>query len=275
MIGNKMFLAVVLVFSVAIAGLLAGLSEQRGMIMNPSSGPRMAAFDSSGSTSFIPSVFAEEVTDNTLFVSGSSTASDNPDQVTVSFSVFTDDDSARISQQENAVTTAAVRNALVAVGIDAEDIETTGYSLSQQREYDPDTRKYEEKGYRTTHSMQVEVSDTGLAGDIIDAAAQAGANRIDGVYFGLSDSKMQELRLSALEAASENARERADAIADGLGISVSRVMSVSEGYSYSPVSRVYAMDGMESGASAPQASTELTPGSVQVSATVNVVFEIA
>lgn len=270
-----MFLAVVLVFSVAIAGLLAGLSEQRGMIMNPSSGPRMAAFDSSGSTSFIPSVFAEEVTDNTLFVSGSSTASDNPDQVTVSFSVFTDDDSARISQQENAVTTAAVRNALVAVGIDAEDIETTGYSLSQQREYDPDTRKYEEKGYRTTHSMQVEVSDTGLAGDIIDAAAQAGANRIDGVYFGLSDSKMQELRLSALEAASENARERADAIADGLGISVSRVMSVSEGYSYSPVSRVYAMDGMESGASAPQASTELTPGSVQVSATVNVVFEIA
>jgi uncharacterized protein YggE len=274
MVSTRVFLGVVAVFAVVTAGLLAGLNEQRGMIyLNPSTGARVSTALSGGSEFFGGVFAAEEVTDNTLFVSGSATASDNPDQVTIMFSVETEDASARVSQQENAGITSDVRAALISRGIESEDIETTGYSLYQIREYEPESRKYIDRGFRTTHSMQVEISDIEGAGGIIDAAVLAGANRINGVYFGLSDSKMDELRMAALKAASENARERADAIAEGLGITVTRVMSVSEGYSYAPVARAYAQEMATVGDSS--VSTEITPGDVQVSATINVVFEIA
>jgi uncharacterized protein len=275
MVNTKMFLGVIAVFTVVVSGLLVGLNEQRNTIMlNPSQGAKVMAPGAEGSAIF-GGVLAEEVTDNTMFVSGSATASDNPDQVTVSFSVLSDDNSAKVSQQENAVITTAVRSALISIGIASEDIETTGYGLSQIREYDEFERRYVERGYQTYHSMQVEVSEIESAGNIIDAVVQAGANRIDGVYFGLSDSKMEELRMSALEAASENAAERADAIAKGLGVTVNRVMSVSEGYSYSPSTRVYAMDDMAMGESSSIQSTDITPGAVQVSASISVVFEIS
>jgi uncharacterized protein YggE len=274
MVSTRMFLGVVTVFAVVAAGLLAGLNEQRSMIfLNPSSGARISTAFAEGS-GMLGVLAAEQVADNTLFVSGTATASDNPDQVTIMFSVETDDTSARVSQQENARITADVRAALISQGIDSEDIETTGYGLSQLREYVPESRKYVDRGFRTTHSMSVEISDIDKAGNIIDAAVLAGANRINGVYFGLSEGKTEELRMAALKAASENARERANAIADGLDITITRVMSVSEGYIYTPSVRLYAMEEMAAGDSS-VASTEITPGLVQVSATVNVVFEIA
>ncbi len=276
MVSTRVFLSVVVVFAVVTVGLLAGLNEQRSMIfLNPSPGARISTAFSEGSAMFGGVLAAEQVADNTLFVSGSATASDNPDQVTIMFSVETDDTSARVSQQENAGITSDVRAALIAQGIDPEDIETTGYSLSQIREYEPESRKYVDKGFRTTHSMQVEISDIDRAGDIIDAVVLAGANRINGVYFGLSESRMEGLRMAALKAASENARERADAIADGLDITIIRVMSVSEGYSYSPSVRAFAMEDSAVGEGSPAPSTEITPGMVQVSSNVNVVFEIA
>jgi uncharacterized protein YggE len=275
MVSTRVFLGVVAVFAVITAGLLVGLNVQRDLIyLNPSSGAKIAI---SGGEGFgtLGGVFAQEqVTDNTLFVSGTATASDNPDEVTVMFSVDTEDLSARVSQQENAQITADVRAALITKGIDSGDIETTGYGLSKLQEYDSATRKYVDKGYRTYHSMQVKLSDIDKAGEIIDTVVQAGANRINGVYFGLSDSRLGELRMDALKAASENARDRADSIASGLGITVNRVMSVSEGYTYSPSSRLYAAEAAaDIGAGAP--STEITPGDIYVSATVNVVFEIA
>ena len=270
---EKAFLGISAVFVVIILALTVAVHDQRQSIyVNPSSGNKMTT----GLTeAFLGgSAWAQEVTDNTLFVSGTSTVSANPDKVTIHFSVETTDDSAKISQQENAQLTSTVRSALIAAGIATDGIETTGYTLSQVREYNPDTRQYEEKGFRTTHSMKVELSDTGRAGEIIDAAVSGGANNINSVSFGLSDSKLSELKLQALEAASGSAREKAAAIADGLGVSVSRVMSVTEGYISSPsvMTRSYAAEDAVMGAAVP---TEITAGSVSVSANVNVVFEIA
>ncbi len=268
---TRIYLGTIAVLAVAVASLFAAVNDQRELIyMNPSSGAKVMS-PADGLSSWGGVWAQEELHDNTLYVSGSAVSSDNPDKVTISFSVETQDSSALVSQQQNAQITSAVRSALVAKGIASDDIETTGYSLYQEREYDPEYRRYIDKGFKTTHSMMVELSDISRAGEITDAAVSGGATTVGSVSFGLSDSRLEQLRLSALEAAAEDARKRADSIASGLGVSVSRVMSASEGYSYSPVVRGYALE--DSAGSAP--STEITPGDIRVTATVNVVFEIA
>jgi uncharacterized protein YggE len=273
MIETRVFLGLLAVFVVITLALITAVYDQRQTIyMNPSQGTRISA---GLGESFFGGVWAAEgeVTDNTLFVSGSATASDNPDKVTILFSVETQDDSALVSQQENAQKTATVRSALMGIGLESDSIETTSYNLAQVREYNPDTRTYVNKGFKTTHSMKVELSDISKAGEVIDTAVSAGTNNINGIYFGLSDSKLNELRMQALESAAENARDRADSIAKGLGVTVNRVMSASESYTPSPVYRNYAV--AEASVAGADESTEITPGDVSVTATVSVVFEIS
>ena len=269
---TKLFAASAVVFVVVTLSLLTAVNEQRRSIYASQTGGTRLSSGFGGS--LMPGALAQEVTDNALFVSGSATASANPDKVTIMLSVETQDDSATKSQQDNADLTAAVRSALSGIGISAESVETTGYSLSQVREYDSQTRTYVNKGFKTVHSMKVELSDTSRAGEVIDAAVSAGANRINGVYFGLSDTKMKELRLQALEAASGNAKEKAESIAKGLGVTVKRVMSASESYGTpQPIYKGYGMEMAVQSAGA-GAATEVTPGEVSVTASVSAVFEI-
>lgn len=272
MMPTKLFMAFAAVFVVVTLSLLVAVNDQRQAVYVNNAGTklRMASF----ADSFMGSAWAAEtVTDKTLFVSGSATASAAPDKVTIQFSVVTDDDSAQVSQQENAEKTAAVRQALIAAGIPAADIETTGYSLYQMRDYNYQTGATIEKGYRTSHSMKVEISDISQAGSVIDAAVSGGANAVDGVYFGLSDEKTEELTMQALEAAGKNAKDKADSVATGLGVTVSRLMSATEGYTYVPLYSSYDMVKAESAGSG--APTSVTPGDISVTATVSAVFQIA
>jgi len=273
-------LAVVIVISL---GLTVAVIDQRATIdqyKNPTnggtsnSGIRTSAADSFGGWGSVWA--AEQVQENTLFVSGSASASADPEKVTIIMSVETESMSALTSQENNAVKMAAVRSAIMAEGIAEDKIETTSYNLDQVREYNSNTRKYEYKGYKTTHTLKVEVDDIDNAGAVIDAGVSGGANDVNSVRFGLTDATISRLRMEALEAAAINARDKADAIGRGLGIGVTRVLSANEGYSYPPVYRNYALD--ESAAVSGGASsvpTEITPGSISITANVNVVFETA
>ena len=64
-------------------------------------------------------------------------------------------------------------------------------------------------------------------GAVIDAALGAGANQLDGVYFGLENDL--ETRTDALRAAITEARRKAQAMADALGVQLEAVLSVNEG----------------------------------------------
>jgi len=47
-------------------------------------------------------------------------------------------------------------------------------------------------GWEATNMVRVTISDTGAVGDIVDAAMQAGANRIDGISFRVDDRTAAE-----------------------------------------------------------------------------------
>ena len=212
-------------------------------------------------------------TKNTIDVTGTYTAYADPDKVEVYLGVQTDSTDASTSQQQNADILQKIRNGLASKGVSSSSIQTTQYNLEQIKEWDETKRDYINKGYRTTHILKVKLTDINKAGEIIDVAVENGANRVDSVVFGLSDSKASTMRTQALTEAAKNAREKADAISSGLGVKITKVDHASEGYV--GVTQYYATKNSVGGMAEAAAPTEISAGQIEISASVSVSYEFA
>ncbi|CQR48881.1 oxidative stress defense protein [Haloferax massiliensis] len=163
---------------------------------------------------------------------------------------------------------AAVRAALTDAGVAEDAIQTTGFNIYP--EYDYSGQERELLGYRAAHTLRVEVAPD-RAGEVIDLAVGAGASEIRGVAFTLTDEKRAELREEALTRAVDSAKADADAVASASGLTVAGVHTATVGGSASP--GPYPVAYAEDAARASSGSTELSPGPVTVSATVQMVYE--
>jgi len=202
-------------------------------------------------------------------VNGVSELSADPEKVEVYLGVETTALTAKESQENNADTMQAIRDSLKLIGISSKDIETTEYTLNVIQHWDEDTEKYIITGYKTTHIIKIESTDINKAGDIIDKSVQNGANKVNDVVFSLTDEKIKEMKLEALKKAGINAKEKADVIANSLGITIKGVYRASENYVYyTPyVQKGYEMAAMQA------ASTEISPGQIKISASLSVSYE--
>jgi uncharacterized protein YggE len=209
----------------------------------------------------------------TISVSGVYAISVDPDKAEVTIGVENQETTAQLSQQQNAKLIEKIKSTLLANGISKTDIETSYYSVYPVKTYpracyegdcDNEPRI---TSYRTTHLLKVTVRDIDKVGKCIDLAVNAGANKVNQISFGLSDEKRDTLYNDALAEAARNARIKADAIADGLGVRVTDIVSASEGYvSVTPIYRSLS-------ASEASYDTDISPGEVSVSASVSVVYE--
>jgi uncharacterized protein YggE len=207
---------------------------------------------------------------NLIDVTGTYSNYVDSDKVDIYVGAQVDADKASDSQQQNAVIMQNIRNGLALKGITSKSVQTTEYSLQQIREWDDIKREYVTKGYRTIHILKIKLTDINKAGEIIDVAVSNGANRVDNIVFGLSDSVEKQMRIQALTEAGKDAREKADAIASGLGISITKVHRASESSVW--VTPYYSMkENLAAGGAA--APTEISPGQIQISASVSVSYE--
>lgn len=205
----------------------------------------------------------------TVRVSGNATISAPADMVTLQIAVVTE----YLSSQEAVSTNRRRSNAALtalrtALGDEAE-LETLGFSLNPQYDYNNksagNTRTL--RGYLARNVLQVRTSQIERIGEAIDAAATAGSNEIQSLVFGLRDPK--PLRMRALGVATRNARQKADAIAKALDVEVGRIRSVEEGQ----VGVFPERARMQSFAS--DKATPIEPGGVDVSAQVTLTVELA
>ena len=235
---------------------------------------------------------------STLSTSGTSTTEVRPDQLSVTLGVETNSSTAQDAVSQNANMTAQVMAAVRGLGIDENRIETSSYSVSPIYEYiqplQPCIEIYppppgceprqEIIGYRATNTVTVTldvpffrmvtptVPDVN-AGQVIDAAVGAGANRVDGVVFFISPARQQEIRDTLITDAISNARQRANIAAEALEMTVSGVESATINPIDFPVYSVSLQEG--AGADSISAPTQILPGQQEVSTTVNVVFYIS
>jgi uncharacterized protein len=235
---------------------------------------------------------------STLSVSSASTTEVRPDQLSVTLGAETNATTAQEAVSQNANLTAQVIGAIRGLGIDENRIETSSYSVSPIYEYIQPSQpcieiyppppgcetRQEIIGYRATNTVAVtldvpffrvatqSVPDVN-AGQVIDAAVGAGANRIDGVIFFISPDRQQEIRDTLIGDAIANARQRANIAAEALQMTVSGVESVT----INPIDfPVFSLQESSFGAAdTVSAPTQILPAQQEVSTTVSVVFHIS
>ncbi|ADE03157.1 SIMPL domain-containing protein [Haloferax volcanii] len=204
----------------------------------------------------------------TVSTTGTGEVTADADLAVVSIAVTTTADSADEARGTVADDVAAVRAALTDAGIAEDAVQTTGFNIYP--EYDYSGQERELLGYRAAHTLRVEVAPD-RAGEVIDLAVGAGASEIRGVAFTLTDEKRAELREEALTRAVDSAKADADSVASAADLTVTGVHTATVGGSASP--GPYPVAYAEDAARASSGSTELSPGPVTVSATVQMVYE--
>jgi uncharacterized protein YggE len=188
-----------------------------------------------------------------------------PDTAILSISVITQNPSALEAQQLNASQSTAVIAAIKSA-VPAAEVKTSGYALIPQRVY-KENQPPTISGYEARNTVTATLTDLTKVGAVIDAAGRAGANNIDGVSFTLRDDRAARSR--ALADATQEAMAKANALAQTLGSTVTRIVAVQEGGTPPrPVVRFEAM-ARDAGASTP-----IEPGTLDITADVILIAEI-
>ncbi len=209
--------------------------------------------------------------------SGEGEVATNPDQATAYIQIVSQGKIAREAQTYNKGLANKVKDTFLKNGLKEEDIETTSYTVNPERTYYPpkegQKEYYKIQGYTVTHTFKITVKDLEKLGELVDDSIQTGANSVENVEFGLSKQKEIQVKAEALKIASTKAKEKAQAIAESLGIQLGKVLSASESVGYTPyyagfqANKAMLMD-------VEAAPSPITPGKVEVQTTVNLAYEI-
>jgi len=198
-----------------------------------------------------------------ITVSGVGTSTVTPEAVRffASVSVIAKSNKEALASASKSAT--AVRGALRDNGIATKDIKTSSLTVYPEYNYSQD-KGQELLGYRATQSFTVVIRKADNAGVVIDAVVAAGGDalQINGVApFLLNGAAATE---KAREAAVADAKARANSYAKYLGVSLGRVISLTE-----VNAPVYNFPVMAKGAAAEDA-TQIDLGETEVTVTVTV-----
>jgi len=209
----------------------------------------------------------------TINVNGQSTIKAEADEVSVYVGIETTEKTSEESKNANAKISDNVLVVLKTAGIPEGDIETSSYYIYP--EYDWSNNKQDLVGYRTSNVLKITTKDFDKVGAIVDSSVDAGATTIQSINFELSQDKQNEVKTQAISKATEDAKVKAEATAQGLNARLGKVKTVTiQDYNYYPFPIYASAEGGAALDVKEVARTAIQPSSLDVSSTVNVVFEI-
>jgi uncharacterized protein len=162
------------------------------------------------------------------------------------------------------------------MGVPEADIGTTSLTLQARtraaNQPDGSVREVAD-GYSAGNLVRVRLAEMGKLGELLRRALDSGANRIDGIAFGLRDPAAAEADVQS--AAMKDARAQAERLADAAGVRLGQAIAITSpprGEGARPMP--YAMAAK---AAAPRGRTAvpIEAGSIETAAEVEAVFAIA
>ena len=225
--------------------------------------------------------FAQQVIppsrEKTISVTGMASTSVDPDLLNIQFGVETFAKTASEAIDSNNELMNQVVDAINKLSITEDEIRTSSFSIYPVYDSvtDPKTGIYiksELTGYRVSNIISVKTEKLTIGGDVIDAAVQAGANRVDSVFFSLSPEKQLAIQDDLIGKAVMNAKSKAELALDPLGQKIIgvKLVSLSDfGYPPPPMPYYGRADAMMEKTAAPIFQSEQ-----DVTTTANVIFLI-
>lgn len=228
-------------------------------------------------------VLAQEETgvrERTLNVSATGQVEVVPDVAVVRLGVETQAETAMDALTQNSDQMTTLIESLTASGVMTDQIQTQQvqilpvYSMPtmepvpepQPSEQEPAEEQNTLLGYRAVNVVSVRLEGMEGLGTLLDSAIEAGGNRIDGIWFEMSDP--QAALDEARAAAWEEAQRKGQALAELAGLTLGEVISIGE-TSFLPVSVAQSMmAGADMG-------VPIQPGTITLQADIHVTWRIS
>jgi uncharacterized protein YggE len=206
----------------------------------------------------------------TISVSDFGSSPAPPDRAEITTGVQTQAETAGAALAANNEAVARVFRALAEHGVAERDRQTRNLQVGPVYEQIATSTRGAPRvvAYQVTNQVRVVVRDLSKLGVLLDTMVKAGANRLDGVRFIVSDpSAALEL---ARKAAIEDAKKRAALYIEATGARLGQVLQISEGAIHMPGPMFAQFDRARTLA----AEVPVAPGENEISAGVSVVFAI-
>jgi len=202
----------------------------------------------------------------TLSVIGTGQVYLTPDVANISIGVHTENKNAAEAVALNNTQSQDVIDALREAGIEAEDIQTTNFSIYPQQQYDPQGQ-LQGVFYVVDNTVYVTLRELSKIGTVLGSVIEAGANTISGIQFDVADKS--EALAEARQAAIEDAQSQAEQLARAADVTLGELQSISI-VSGAPPSLFEGKGGVV----AAEAAVPVSPGQLLITVDANLVFEI-
>ncbi len=160
--------------------------------------------------------------------------------------------------------------ALKKLGVDEKDIETISYGVNPHSDYQ--TNPPQITGYEVSINYQVTVRDLGKINDVLVNVTGAGANLVGGVSFDLSDDAEAKAYDSARKDAASKAKQKAESLAKAAGITLGRIINISESQGGQPRPFLFADKAVTNAAEI--TPPDVQPGTTEINVSVSISYEI-
>jgi len=209
---------------------------------------------------------------NGISVTGTGRATGMPNVAQIQVGVDVEAATVEAAREQAATAQNAVISSLKSNGVADRDIQTQQFSIQPQYDFVPASPgvpgRQVIRGYRVSNVLVVKVRDLTKVSKTLDDASRAGGNAavVRGISFTIDDP--EELRAQAREEAVKQAREHAAELARHSGVSLGKLLAISESGGPEPVPFQAAPRA------ANQADTPIQPGQLDVVITVNATWLI-
>lgn len=219
---------------------------------------------------------------NTITVTGNGEVFAVPDRATFTVSVREEAEDVAGAQDKSTAKINAIIAYLKEAGVEEKDIKTQSYNVNPKYEYTqaactnfscpPSNQKL--AGFEVYQTLEVKVQDPKKAGELLTGVGGKGASEVSSLSFTVEDE--DALRAQAREQAISEAKEKADALAKQLGVSVVRVVGFYEDAGgYPPMPYAYGKGGVAMDAALEsRVAPTLPTGENKIVSNVNVTYEI-
>lgn len=163
----------------------------------------------------------------TMTVTGQGEANATPDMAIIDLGVFAFAKEASAAMAANSNQMQQVLDRLDRAGVQGRDVQTASLSLNPRWDRRNSSNEGPKViGYEANNTVTIRIRDLAQLGGLIDELSKAGANRIQGIRFGLQDPK--PLIDQARQAAVKDARSKAALYAEAAEVTLGKILSISE-----------------------------------------------
>ena len=195
-----------------------------------------------------------------------------PDFVAIYFRVDTNGSTAKEATERNSEIVDKMKTSLSAIGVSDDEIKTQNFNVYPNYDYHEGGQRI--IGYSASHSLKLNlpVNEKNRIGSVIDAGVGAGAG-ISYINYELDEKNQIKYKLEAIRLATEDAKTKALALAEGSGNNLGKLVSISSSEFYYQPWLAMSEDAV-TGSSGTEIATSITPSEQEITASVTAVFRI-